>query len=189
VAQAAALILEVLDRHLSAPGKIRLMGGAALTLAYGMDRATEDADLLLDDEEAQFLVEHCDFGEALEKTNKELEPQGLYLSHIWGPEQQILTPQWRESCRPVPSLSGLNRLTLEALGPYDLIVSKLARGDEGDWEDIRYLVQRERLPITQVRDAINRAVVPEILREVFSVTSPRVEGLLGTLLSSSTRLV
>ncbi|MFN0061409.1 MAG: nucleotidyl transferase AbiEii/AbiGii toxin family protein [Myxococcaceae bacterium] len=50
---------------MTAPGTIRLMGGAALTLAYGLDRATEDADLLLDDAEAHFLTEHCGFGDAI----------------------------------------------------------------------------------------------------------------------------
>ena len=42
----ARLILETLDRHLTGPGTIRLLGGAALTLAYGLDRTTEDVALL-----------------------------------------------------------------------------------------------------------------------------------------------
>jgi len=181
VAEAAALILRVLDKHLSGPATIRLMGGAALTLAYGLDRATEDADLLLDDAEAQFLVEHCHFGEALERTNKELEPMGLYLSHIWGPEQQILTPQWRETCRQVPRLSGTARLKLEVLSPLDIIVSKLARADDGDWEDMRYLVLHEGLAIDDVINAMKRAQVPDILKETYEQTCPCIEGLLRAM--------
>jgi hypothetical protein len=45
------LILETLDRHLRGPGTIRLLGGGAMTLAYGMTRTTEDVDLLQDDAE------------------------------------------------------------------------------------------------------------------------------------------
>lgn len=175
---AASTILTALDRHLSVPARIRLMGGAALTLAYGLDRSTEDADLLLDDEEAQFLAEHCNFGDALEKANAELESLGLYVSHIWGPEQQILTPEWKRSCRLVP-LPELSRLTVESLGPLDLIVSKLARADEGDLADIRYLLTREGLSPSAVRGAVERAHVPEILLEVFPDARRRLEDLLG----------
>lgn len=177
MAKAAEIILSALDRHLPGPAKIRLMGGAALTLAYGMDRATEDADLLLDDEEARFLAEQRGFGDALEKANRELEPLGLYVSHIWGPEQQILTPRWKQSCRAVP-LPGLSRLTVESLGPLDIIVSKLARADEGDLEDIRYLIASERLSSSAVRGAVALAQVPSMLKDVFPESVRRLDGLL-----------
>jgi hypothetical protein len=52
-----ALILRTLDRHLTAPGEVRLFGGAALILGYGRQRQTEDADLLLDDAECQALID------------------------------------------------------------------------------------------------------------------------------------
>lgn len=185
MASAAALILTVLDKHLRGPANLRLMGGAALTLAYDLDRATEDADLLLDDAEAQFLAEERDFGEALERTNRELEPLGLYISHIWGPEQQILTPEWRSSCRHVPSPPGVQRLTLEALGPLDLIASKLARADDGDLSDIAHLVTHEGLSAAEVEAAIDRALVPPILRDVFERSRPRLSALLDSLRSGA----
>jgi hypothetical protein len=180
VANAAATILTVLDRQLTAASSIRLMGGAALILAYGLDRATEDADLLLDDAEAKYLAEHCDFGEALERANRELEPLGLYVSHIWGPEQAILTPEWRASCRSVPDLE-LSHLTVEALGPLDLVVSKLARGDQGDLDDIRYLLEREHLSREVVLAAMRRAQVPEILRGAFDEAVGRLTQMLASL--------
>lgn len=58
------------------------MGGAALILAFGMERATEDADLLMENSEPLSLAENTNFGEAVEATNRDLEPQGLYLTHI-----------------------------------------------------------------------------------------------------------
>lgn len=42
----ARRILTVLDRHLSGPADIRLLGGAALILGYGRGRSTEDVDLV-----------------------------------------------------------------------------------------------------------------------------------------------
>lgn len=69
MASPARLILETLDRHLSGPGHIRLLGGAALILGYGRQRSTEDADLLLDDREVSGLIDESGFSEALEATN------------------------------------------------------------------------------------------------------------------------
>lgn len=181
MAKAPALILSTLDKHMGAKGTLRLMGGASLVLAYDLDRATEDVDLLLNDPEAQFLAEECNFGDALEKTNAELEPLGLYVSHIWGPEQQILTPEWRQSCRPVIPDFPLTKLRLETLGPLDIILSKMARADEGDLADMRHLLSHEHLSAEELREAIARAQVPDILREAFELSKPCVLALVGTL--------
>lgn len=60
MASTPLIILETLDRHLSAPGHIRLLGGAALILGYGRQRSTEDADLLLDDTEFRALIDQSE---------------------------------------------------------------------------------------------------------------------------------
>lgn len=176
MANAAELILRTLDRHLTGPAEIRLMGGAALILAYGIDRTTEDADLLQDDRECELLVERAGFGDALEATNRELEPLGLYVSHIWGPEQQILTPAWRDRCRPVDLQ--LPNLRATALGPLDLIVSKLCRADDEDLADIRFLVEHERLDAEEVRRAMREAMVPEVFRDGYPEACARAETIL-----------
>lgn len=59
--QGPALILKTLDGFLRAPGMVRLFGGAAFILGYGRSRATEDADLLLDDRECQGLLDDALF--------------------------------------------------------------------------------------------------------------------------------
>jgi hypothetical protein len=176
MASPARLILETLDRHLSGPAHIRLLGGAALILGYERQRATEDADLLLDDAEVLALIDESGFGDALEKTNLELEPLGLYLTHIWGPEQQILTPVWREACREINL--GLPRLTASVLGPIDLICSKLARADDLDLEDVVWVVKHERLDRDAVLAAARTAMVPEVLRETWTAALPRLEAAL-----------
>lgn len=181
MANSAQVILSTLDRHLRGPASLRLLGGAALILGYGLERSTEDADLLLEQGELEALVERAEFGEALDATNRELEPLGLYLSHIWGPEQQILTPRWKGSCRPLPRDPSWKWLDVSVLGPLDLLVGKLARADEEDLEDIRFIISRESLDPAQVRKALEEALVPAILAEPFAVNRPKVERLLEGL--------
>jgi len=172
-------ILRTLARHLAGPAHLRLLGGAALVVGYGLERATEDADLLLDDAELQALVDQADLGTALERANEELEPDGLYLTHIWGPEQQILTPEWRTGCRAVGEEWGSDLLTVSVLGPLDLITSKLCRADEEDLHDISHVVAVERLSLEAVEAALARAVVPDHFAEVFPESCERVLARLG----------
>lgn len=171
-------ILQALDRHLRAPGAVRLLGGAALILGYGLRRMTDDADLLLDEAEVDLLIEQCEFGEALAATNAELEPKGLYVTHIWGPEQQILSPDWRAACRRV-DVPGLAKLEVSVLGPIDLLLSKLCRADEGDLADIRHLLAVERLAPEAVRRALSTAVVPAEFAAIYPVSCAKVEALLS----------
>lgn len=171
-----ALILRTLDRHLTGPGKIRLFGGAALVLAFGRNRQTEDADLLLDDRECQALIDEAGFAEAVAATNAELNPRGLYLTHIFGPEQEILAPGWMERSRRV-ALQGLTKLDVWALGAVDLVLTKLGRGDEGDLEDIRFLIESGHVARGELKSALAEVMVPEILREPFERARPKLLSL------------
>jgi hypothetical protein len=180
VALEAEIILRTLDGFLTGPGTIRLLGGAALTLGYGLQRATEDADLIMDDDETRALIEHAGLAEALVATNAALASKGLYLTHIWGPEQEPLTPDWRNACRAVSFDPPLLRLTVEVLGPLDLIASKLARGDAGDLTDIAHVMQVERLTAETVRQALDSAVVPEGLKDIFVAARQRLEAFFKT---------
>lgn len=156
---------------------IRLLGGAALTLGYGLDRATEDVDLLQDDAEVRALIDTAEFGEAVEATNAELEPRGLYLTHIWGPEQLILAQGWRERCRPL-ALASLQKLELQVLGPVDLIISKLVRADDGDLRDMEFLLTRHTT-VSEVEALLPSITVPE----VFAESWPRADAALKRLLA------
>ena len=170
----AVLIARTLDAHLSGPAEVRVMGGAALVLGYGLERGTEDIDLIMEDDEIQVLIDGAGFSEALEATNRELEPLGLYLSHIWGPEQQILSPRWREQCRRVETLPQLRYLQVTTLGPLDLFLSKLCRADAGDLDDLDWLVETEGLGRTDLRSAMEHAVVPASFRDTWVTSVERV---------------
>lgn len=179
MAREAELILETLDRHLQGPGTIRLLGGAALTVGYGLARATEDVDLLQDDAEVQALIAGADFGTALAAANAELEPQGLYLTHIWGPEQLILADGWKARCRPI-ALPSLRKLRLEALGPADLIISKLARADDGDLRDMEYLLSTHA-SVAEVESLLPTLRVPAIFSESWPSAHAALAGLLARM--------
>lgn len=172
-----ALILQTLDKHLTAPGKVRLFGGAAFILGYGRQRFTEDADLLLDDAECRALIDGSGFSEAVDATNAELSPRGLYVSHIFGPEQEVLSAGWRQRCRRV-ALEGLSRLEVEVLGPEDLVLTKLGRGDEGDFDDVRFLLGSKHVDRALLREALATAQVPPELAELFAVASAKLVALL-----------
>jgi hypothetical protein len=173
-----ALILRTLDRHLTGPGQVRLFGGAAFVLGYGRSRTTDDADLLLDDRECQALIDDAGFSDAIESTNRELEPRGLYLTHIFGPEQQVLSPGWRAACRPIP-LNGLSRLSVSCLGPVDLALTKMGRADDEDLADIAFLVRTQQLEVDTLRRAIEVAVAPPEYAEIFAGAKPKVLDLLA----------
>ncbi len=175
----AERILRVFASHLRGPASLRLMGGAALILGYGRERSTEDVDVLQLDSEVESMIEAADFGAALEATNRELEPHGLYFSHIWGPEQQILTPEWRSSCRSIDRDWGSDRLTVTTLGPLDLILSKLCRADDGDLEDINFLIASQGVEKEALEKALRRAVVPPDFAEVFEPHGARALALFG----------
>ena len=91
-------ILQTLDKHLNAEGEITLFGRAALALGYSNPPAsfhnTQDVDGILplawlEAEDAQ-----DDFWHALQETNRELESDGLYLTHLFRELDVILTPTW-----------------------------------------------------------------------------------------------
>lgn len=172
----AIRILRELDGRLSQRCTLRIIGGASLILAYGFDRATEDVDMILDDSEFQFLVDECNWEHAIEETNRILDSSGLYISHIWDPTQQILTPQWRESCKPIELIQFKN-IQLTTIAPIDIAISKLARFDAGDVADVEYLFMNNWLKAREIESAISTAQVPPILREVFSRNAPKLNSL------------
>lgn len=83
----AETILATLDRHLGSRVGLTLFGRAALNL--GFDHAPAeygrslDVDGVLQDGEAEELLSHTDFWSAVEATNRELAPSGLYISHFF----------------------------------------------------------------------------------------------------------
>jgi hypothetical protein len=174
-------ILQTLNSHLKKPTELTLFGRAALALGFENSppvfATTQDVDAILPLAWLAAEDENLDFWEAQQKTNAELEPDGLYITHLFRELEVILTPDWLSGRAPVPI--ELGTLALFRPSTVDLILTKMARGDENDLADIRFLLQQEKILPDQLRSAFLRARVPEVaeIRELFRAAQPKVLAL------------
>ncbi|RYZ70811.1 MAG: hypothetical protein EOP09_05560 [Proteobacteria bacterium] len=165
-------ILRTLDRHLTRPVRLILYGRAALALGFPDSpsefSATMDVDAILPRVELSAIEKNDDFWSALERSNTELEPSGLYITHLFVDDQLILTPDWTQRLKAV-QLEDLKFLQLFRPDAGDLILTKMMRVDPQDRSDIAFLLDRFSGNIT--KDYIERASLPELdeIREAFSV--------------------
>jgi hypothetical protein len=174
-------ILQTLDRHLAASAEITLFGRAALALGYATSPAafssTHDVDLILPLLWLAAENENLDFWEAQQRSNAELQPDGLYLTHLFGELEIILTPDWLS--RRVRLPLEFRRLAVFRPATLDLILTKMARGDENDLADIEFLLKREPLTADQLDTAFARARVPDVpeIQALFRAAQPKVLAL------------
>jgi hypothetical protein len=70
----------------------------------------------------------------------------------------------------------LQRLTVFRPATPDLILTKMARGDENDLADIRFLLQQDAIPAEQLRADFTRARVPDVpeIQELFRAAQSKV---------------
>ena len=174
-------ILRKLDEHLASPAEITLFGRAALALGYPHApkhfHNTQDVDGILPTAWLQPPDAHEDFWQAVERTNVELEPDKLYLTHLFREVDVILQPDWID--RRVRLELGLEKLIVFRPASLDLILTKMARGDDDDLQDIRFLLKQEPLTVDQLESAFSRARVPEVpeIQELFNRARPKVLAL------------
>jgi hypothetical protein len=157
-------ILNTLDKYLVSPAEITLFGRAALALGYAQAPAhfhnTQDVDGILPMAWLQPPEAHEDFWQAVQQTNAELEPEGLYLTHLFREVDVILQPDWIQ--QRVPIDLRLQRLNVFRPSTIDLILTKMARGDDDDLQDIRFLLAQEPFTAEQLETAFNGARLPDI---------------------------
>ena len=174
-------ILQTLDRHLAAPAELTLFGRAALALGYAASppafAATHDVDAILPLAWLAAGDENLDFWEAQQRTNSELEPEGLYITHLFRELEVILRPDWFTRRVRIPL--ELRRLAVFRPATPDLVLTKMARGDENDLADIEFLLTREPLTADQLRAAFTFARVPDIpeTQSRFRSAQPKVLAL------------
>ena len=174
-------ILGTLDRHLAGPAEMTLFGRSALALGYphppGHFHSTQDVDGILPLAWLQPPDGRQDFWQAVELTNAELAATGLYLTHLFRETDVILQPDW--ITRRLQLNLGLAKLTVYRPATIDLILTKMARADEEDMQDIRFLLQQDGLTREQLAAAFDRARLPEVeeIRELFNRARPKVLAL------------
>jgi len=171
-------ILQTLDRHLTAAAELCLFGRAALCLGYPgspeIFQRTRDVDGILSLEWLAAPDENVDFWLAQQATNLELHATGLYLTHLFREMEVIVQPDW--ITRRVRLNLPLTRLTVYRPATVDLVLTKMARGDDKDLDDIRFLLSREPLALEQLQVAFARARLPDVpeIRALFLNAQPRV---------------
>ena len=171
-------ILQTLERHLTAPAEITVFGRAALVLGFAGSPAafatTRDVDAILPLAWLEAEDENADFWQAQQKTNAELESSGLYITHLFRELEVILTPDWIS--RRVRVTLALPKLVVFRPAALDLILTKMARGDENDLTDIQFLLRQENFSREKLRDVFARARLPDLpeLRELFQAAQPKV---------------
>jgi hypothetical protein len=133
-------ILQTFDRHLAQSAEMTLFGRAALALGYpgspAAFAATHDVDAILPLSWLAVEEQNIDFWQAQQRTNAELEPEGLYLTHLFRELEVILTPDWLTERIRIPL--ELHRLTVFR----DLISAGVGP---------RYVMQRESVSCFRAR--------------------------------------
>lgn len=176
-------ILQTLNRHLTKPAEITIFGRAALALGFANSPAafatTHDVDAILPLSWLDAEDENMDFWQAQQKTNAELEPSGLYITHLFRELEIILTPDWLVRRVRVPL--ELQKLIVFRPATLDLVLTKMARGDETDLADIRFLLQQTAVSAEQLQTSFLRARVPDVseIQELFRAAQPKVLALAG----------
>jgi hypothetical protein len=171
-------ILQTLDRHLTKPAELTIFGRSALALGFKNSppafATTQDVDGILPVAWLAAEDENLDFWEAQQKTNAELEPEGLYMTHLFRELEVILTPGW--TARRLFVDVGFAKLTVWRPSTLDLILTKMARGDENDLVDIRFLLQQERISSEELCAGFKSARVPQVpeILELFELAQPKV---------------
>ncbi len=171
-------ILQALDGNLSQRTEITIFGRAALALGFPdsppLFATTRDVDASLPLAWLEAADQNLDFWEAQQKTNAELAPDGLYITHLFRELEIILTPDWHHHRTGVPV--DLPRLKVLRPSSLDLVLTKMARADDNDLVDIRFLLQEARISSAALRQAFAVARVPDVpeIRNLFQAAQPKV---------------
>jgi hypothetical protein len=160
------IILRELNKQLSEPLELTIIGRAALILGYNPPILGEhagqtfDVDLVIPSDQEQALDRNDSFWSALERTNDLLRTADLYLTHIFLETQIILGENWKDR-RVRIALPGADNLVLFRPSSLDLLLSKMARADDPiDRADISQLIRRECFPQQTIEAAFNMARFP-----------------------------
>lgn len=179
----ASAIADALDRHLSAPTEIIVYGAAALLLDQQfaerlVGRRTNDLDIIVPASREMQVDADSQFWHSIEATNRELEPRGLFISHIFPESQVVLTPDWHLHLCPIDG--PWRKLRVKRPRILDLILSKMGRGDAADLADVQTMLVLERavhdrvITPEQLALAAEMARVPEAYREIFPRARDRI---------------
>ena len=158
-------ILRLLDGKLEHEVELTIIGKSALWLGYDdvptSYGITQDVDTVVPTAQSEQLNEDIAFWDALTATNAELEPLGIYLTHIFEEWQIIMRKDWM-TYREAIARPDLKHLRLYRPATIDLILSKMMRGDDPQhMDEIRWMIAREHISNATLEAAFNTSHVPD----------------------------
>ena len=181
----AERILGALDSRLNHEVSLILCGRAAIALGFesapeGVSR-TFDVDVIIPVSKVSLFRENINFWDAQEAANRELEKEGLYITHLFESDQVFLRRDWEQHLLPI-TRPPTRWLRLFRPATLDLVLTKMMRGDDPqDMADIAFLIRHDRITPAQIEGALADAVIPDLveLRDAFERAKPRVRELVG----------
>jgi hypothetical protein len=179
----AERILNAVDAGLNHEVPLVIYGRAAIAL--GFEDAPEavsrtlDVDVIIPVTQLDSFREDSNFWDAQEAANRELDKEGLYITHIFQADQVFLRRNWEQQI--VPVLRPATRwLRLFRPATLDLILTKMMRGDDAqDVADIAFLIRHDGVTLEQIESALADAVIPDVqeLRDAVERAKPIVRQL------------
>jgi len=177
-------VLLALDRELDHEIPLVLYGRAALHLGFpthpGIYGTTQDVDGIIRLSQLSDLMNDEAFWLAQERANQYLEPQGLYITHLFSEDQVFLRPDWEHYLVPVdrPPTRWLRLFRPHAI---DLVLTKMMRGnDPQDMEDVAFLARHGGVTAEQMEAAFACVRMPDVreLKDAFERALPVVRKIL-----------
>jgi hypothetical protein len=126
--------LEMLDGQIASPARLVVGGGAALVLAYDHPIATQDVDAFT----AKGGLSLAELDEAAKHVARALNVEPDWLNSHFETFTGVLPEDFHTRLRRV--FTG-TRLTVDALGPEDLLVMKAFAGRDKDIPHARLLIR------------------------------------------------
>ncbi len=147
--------LEALDARIEQPSDLHCIGGFAITMFYGISRATSDIDVLptLPGHRLAELQRLAGEGSELHRKHK------VYVQHV----TVVTYPEAYESRlhRLWPEFD-LDRVRLFALEAHDLALTKLERNQDVDRDDVRALAAAGHIDPDTLRERYRSELRPNL---------------------------
>ncbi|MEO6183945.1 MAG: DUF6036 family nucleotidyltransferase [Verrucomicrobiota bacterium] len=175
----AERILRELDGHLDHEVTLVLYGRSAIALGFAnAPEATKrslDVDAIIPMTAVEAFRADLKFWDAQEATNRALEKEGLYITHLFEAKEVFLRRDWEKTLVPITSLP-LRWLRLFRPATLDLVLTKMMRGDDAqDMQDIAFLIEQEKITASQLEAAFDDVVIPDLVEywDAFKTAKPR----------------
>ena len=145
-------LLRSISKFIEKKVRMYALGGTALTI-LNIKASTRDIDVNIDArEEYEYICRIFeDMGFEKTGTYRWITQEGLAFDLFWGSNilGTSLLPDCLEKAKYIDSFGNIELYTLSL---YDVIISKLARGDQRDFDDIKSIFMKEKISLRKLAE-------------------------------------